>query len=120
MAYADPQSVTINAIANSLARVGAKSSNMGVFAKDDGNVNLTLAHSLGKRVRRSARLDHRKIAADPFTGFNQSYNMSCYLVVDAGLTGYTIAEQKQVIDGFVAWLSASTGANVTKLLGGEI
>jgi hypothetical protein len=45
--------------------------------------------------------------------------MSAYLVVDQPITGFTVAESKQVIDGFVAWLSASSGANLTKLLGGE-
>jgi hypothetical protein len=33
--------------------------------------------------------------------------------------GYTVAEQKAVIDGFLANLQATSGANITKLLGGE-
>jgi hypothetical protein len=35
------------------------------------------------------------------------------------VVGFTITEQKQIIDALTAWLTASTGANVTKLLGGE-
>jgi hypothetical protein len=51
---------------------------------------------------------------------NQSYSTSVYLVVDAPLVGYTIAEQKQIVDALVAYLTASSGARVTQLLGGEI
>lgn len=121
MAFADPQSVTINAIANSLPRVGAKVPNSGIFSKDDGTVILTAAHQIGKRNRRTLRIDHRKVAADPFvTGINTSYSMSVYLVVDVPTTGYTIAEQKQVVDGLTAYLTATSGARVTQLLGGEV
>lgn len=121
MAFADPQSVTINAIANTLPRVGSSSPTAGVFSKDDGTVKLTVAHQVGKRARRTIRLDHKKVAADPFvSGVNQSYSTSVYLVVDAPLTGYTIAEQKQIVDALTAYLTATSGARVTQLLGGEI
>jgi hypothetical protein len=45
--------------------------------------------------------------------------MSTYIVCDVPATGYTIAEQKDIVDALVKYLTASTGANVTKLLGGE-
>jgi hypothetical protein len=119
MAYSDPQSITINAVANSLPRV-ASGVNTGAFSKDDGNVKLSVSHSYGKRTRRQVRVDFSKIAADPLiSSTNIKYSMSAYLVVDQPITGFTVAESKQVIDGFVAWLSASSGANLTKLLGGE-
>jgi len=117
--FADPQSVTINAVANSLPRTSS-GTNSGVFTKDDGLVRLSFSHQLGKRTRRLARLDHAKIAADPLlAGVNVKANMAVYLVVDIPETGYTLAEQKQVVDGLTAYLTASSGANVTKLLGGE-
>lgn len=119
MAFSDPQSVTINAIANSLPRVSS-GVNTGSFSKDDGTVQLTVAHAYGKRTRRTIRVDHSKIAADPFTsGVNQKYSMSTYLVVDVPITGYTLAEAKQIVDGLTAYLTASSGAQTTKLLGGE-
>jgi len=120
MAFADPQSVTINAVAQTLARVS--NGTPGVFPKDDGNVKLSVGSTYSKdRARRIARLDHRKLAADPFTsGHNNFYTMSTYIVVDTPKdTGYTIAEAKQVVDALVAYLAASTGARVTQLLGGE-
>lgn len=45
--------------------------------------------------------------------------MSTYLVVDVPTDGYTIVEQKQIVDALVAYLSATSGARVTQLLGGE-
>lgn len=120
MAFADPQSVTINAVAQTLPRTGFPV-NGGVFTKDDGNVKLSVSHNPGaKRTRRSVRLDFRKIAADPLiSSQNILYSMSAYLVVDIPITGFTVAEQKQIVDALTAYLTASTGARVTQLLGGE-
>lgn len=119
MAFADPQSVTINAVANTLPRT-ASGVNSGEFTKDDANVKLSVAHSYGKRTRRTIRLDHRKIAADPLiSAQNIVYSMSAYLVVDIPVTGYTVAEAKQIVDGLTAYLTASSGARTTQLLGGE-
>jgi hypothetical protein len=117
--FADPQSITINAVANSLPRTSS-GTNSGVFTKDDALVKLSFSHQLGKRIRRVVRLDHAKIAADPLlAGVNVKANVAVYLVVDVPETGYTVVEQKQVVDGLTAFLTASSGANVTKLLGGE-
>lgn len=119
MAFSDPQSVTINAVANSLPRTSS-GVNTGIFTKDDGNVKLTVAHAYGKRTRRTIRLDHRKIAPDPLiSAQNIEYSMSAYIVVDVPVTGYTIAEQKQIVDALTLYLTASSGARVTQLLGGE-
>lgn len=119
MAFSDPQSVTINAVANTLPRTSSGTNN-GVFTKDDGNVKLTVSNAYGKRTRRTIRLDHRKIAPDPLiSAQNIEFSMSAYLVVDVPVTGYTIAEQKQIVDALTAYLTASSGARVTQLLGGE-
>jgi hypothetical protein len=119
MALADPQSVTINAVAISLPRTSS-SPNAGVFTSNDGNVKLSVSHQYGKRNRHLIRIDHRKIAPDPLiSSQNILYSMSFYTVADVPETGYTVAEAKQVIDGFIAALNASSGALITKMLGGE-
>lgn len=119
MAFADPQTVTINAIAKTLPRISS-GPNTGAFQKDDAEVKLSVAHTYNKRVRRTIRLDHKKIAADPLMpSTNTQFSMSCYIVVDAPVVGYTVVEQKQIIDGLTAYLTASSGARVTQLLGGE-
>lgn len=117
--FSDPQSVTINAVAVSLPRTGM-GINSGSFLSSDGNVSLVISHQPGKRLRHTARLNHRKVGADPFDGsLNAQYSMSAYLVVDVPLVGYTVTEQKQVVDGLTGYLTASTGARVTQLLGQE-
>jgi len=119
MAYADPQSVTIAGSAVSLPRVSSDH-NAGSFSSNDGLVKLSVSHTNGKRNRRVLRLDHKKVAADPFTtGVNTNYNMACYVVCDVPTVGYTVAQQKEIVDALVVYLTASTGARVTQLLGGE-
>lgn len=119
MAFADPQSVTINAVAQSLPRT-ASGVNSGAFTKDDGNVSLTVSHTYGKRTRRLLRLNHQKIAADPLISAQSiRYGMGVSLIVDTPVTGYTVSEAKQIVDALVAYLSASSGARITQLLGGE-
>jgi hypothetical protein len=41
-------------------------------------------------------------------------------VVDCPTVGYTLTEKKQLVDALTAYLTASSGARVTQLLGGEI
>lgn len=117
--FSEPQSVTINAVANSLPRTSS-GENKGVFSKDDGTIREEVSHQYGKRTRRMFRIDHSKIAADPLiSAQNIKHSMSFYVVVDVPVTGYTITEQKQIIDGFLAQLNASSGTLITKFLGGE-
>lgn len=120
MAYADPQSVTISGSAVSLPRISS-GTNQGKFASADGLTTLTVQHSAGnKRNRHFIRLDNAKIAADPLlAGVNVKASTSAYLVVDVPETGYTIAEAKAVVDAFLAYLTASTGAKISQLLGSE-
>lgn len=119
MSFADPQSVTINAVAQTLPRTSS-GTNTGTFTKDDGTVALSVTHAYGKRTRRTVRIDHKKIAPDPFVStLNVSRSMSVYMVADLPTDGYTVAEQKQIIDALTAYLTASSGARVTQLLGGE-
>lgn len=117
--FTDPQSVTINAVPISLPRTSS-ANNAGGFTSNDGVVSELVAHTVGKRTRRVFRIDHSKIAPDPLiSAQNIKYSMSFYVVADVPPTGYTVVEQKQVIDGFVTQLNASSGALITKWLGGE-
>jgi hypothetical protein len=119
MSFADPQSVTINAVAQSMPRTGS-AMNTGTFTQDDGTNSLLVSHQYGKRTRRTIRLNDNKIAADPFnTTRNERVSMSVYMVVDLPPQGYTITEAKYVVDALVAYLTAGSGSKVSQLLGGE-
>lgn len=119
MAFADPQSVTIGGVLYTLARIGS-GNNTGSFASNDGLVRLGVSNQYGRRTRRTLRLDHAKIAPDPLIAAQSvKYGMSSYLVIDTPVTGYTVPEAKAIVDAFTAYLTASAGARVTQLLGGE-
>jgi len=119
MSFADPQSVTINAVAISMPRTSS-GVNSGVFTSADGNTRQSVSNAYGKRTRRTIRLDSSKVSADPLLpAQNVRLSNSVYLVIDAPVAGYTNTELKQCVDGFLAALTASSGAKITQLLGGE-
>lgn len=119
MAFSDPLTVTISGSAISLPRVSS-GENAGSFRSNDGTAKLTVSSAYGKRVRSTIRLEHSKIAPDPLiSAANIRHSMTAYLVIDTPITGYTVAEAKAVAEGLLAFLSASSGASITKLLGGE-
>jgi hypothetical protein len=118
MAFADPLSVTIGS-AISLPRVSA-GVNSGQFRSADGLIVLSTSHQYGKRPRHFIRLDHNKIATDPIAaGQSIPVGMSSYLVVDVPLVGFTAANQLESSLGFLNFLTASSGAKLAQLLGGE-
>jgi hypothetical protein len=119
MAFSDPQSVTVNSVAQSLARVST-GENASSYRKDDGSYRMTVRHSYGKRNRSNIRLDFVKVAADPFTpSINKEINVNVGLTIDRPAAGFTNTEIKYVVDALTAYLAASSGAKVTQLLGGE-
>lgn len=118
--FTDPQTVTIATVAQVLNRTSA-GDNAGAFKKDDRTVALSAKHSYGsKRIRRTARIDHSKVVPDPlFPSQNTPVGMNFYIVADVPEFGYSVTEQKDVIAGFITWLTASSNANLIKILNGE-
>jgi len=118
MAFADPQSISVGGTAVSLPRTSS-GTDSGAFTAPDNTAGLKVSHSYGKRTRRTLRLDHSKVAPDPFTGVNTRFSMSAYIVADVPVNGYTVAEQQAIVAALVSYLSANSGSKVTQLLGGE-
>jgi hypothetical protein len=117
--FTDPQSITVSGTAHSLARVSSDG-NGSRYQNADGTVVESVSHTNGKRYRRAFRVQHSKVAPDPlFPANNVPYSASFWVIADVPKTGYTIAEQKAVLDGFLAQLNASSGALITKFLGAE-
>lgn len=113
---ADPQSVTVNAVAISLPKTGAGTT-QNVYTSSDGNTSMTTKQNLtAKRFRREVRLSQKKIAEDPISTQNAELGMSVYLVIDEPRSGFTDTEIGYVIDALKAWL---TSTNYNKVLGGE-
>lgn len=119
MSYADPQTISSLGGFTSLVRTGSGPSS-GSFASSDGTIQLSVSHAYGKRTRSVIRLSQSKVSADPLVpSQNIRPSMTCSVVVDRPVNGFTGAEAKLVADCLVAFLTASTGAKVAQLLSGE-
>ncbi len=118
MGFSDPQSVTISGASVQLP-LTSRGVNSGTYTSGDSTVKLLASHSYGKRTRRTVRLEHKKIAADPLTSANTQYSMTAYVVFDVPTVGYTVAEATAIGAGLTKWLTDTTNANMTKVLGGE-
>jgi hypothetical protein len=119
MAFSDPQSITISGSTISLPKVSSGNGS-GDYQSADGLVHLGASNHYGRRTRRVLRLDHSKITADPFIpSQNSKVSMSCYMVFDLPVAGYSNADAKAVYDGFKGLYTATSDAVITKLLGGE-
>jgi len=66
------------------------------------------------------RVNFEKVSADVFRpDTNVSLSMSCFVVWDVPVIGFSATEQLDVYKGLTGQLSASTYAVATKVLGGE-
>jgi hypothetical protein len=119
MAFADPQSIKISGVTTSLPRTDT-GTGYSWYTSSDGLIVMKASSQYGKRTRRTIRVDTSKITPDPFIPANNTkVSMSCYLVFDLPVVGYTNAEAKAVYDGFVEKTEASEDKLITQLLGGE-
>jgi hypothetical protein len=113
---ADPQSVTVNAVAISLPRT-SQGPTQNEYTSADGNTKfVTKQNQTASRFRREIRLSNQKVAADPISAINKQVGMSVYLVIDEPKFGYSDTEIGYHIDALKTWLSS---ANYNKVLGGE-
>lgn len=117
MAFADPQSVTIDSAPVSLPRTGF-SANSGKFTSADGKVSLEISHQLGgSRFRHLVRLTDAQVVSNPLVpDQNIAVNMSAHLVIDMPRNGYTAAEIADLSAALTTWASES---NLLKVISGE-
>lgn len=115
--FADPQSITVNSVAQSLPAI-SRNTDSSLYRKDDGSYQMVVSHQFKPtRNRFTVRLTAEKIAADPLASANnQVYSSSVYLVMDKPVAGYSNTEIQQLTSALVAWL---TVGNIAKVLGGE-
>lgn len=107
--YADPQSVTINSVANSLPRISMGDLS-GKFRSADGSFVLTISHANSKRNRSVVRLDQTKVGANPLDPTkNLNWSASAYLVLDVPLNGggFTTTEQQNLIAGLTGLVNGT-------------
>jgi hypothetical protein len=116
---ADPQSVTLAGSAVSLPRTSTTTTG-AVYSAPDSTIKLDVVHNIGRRNRTTVRLRQDKIAADPLiASTNRRLSATAYMGIDVPPEGFTVAEQVALVKALSDWLTASTMANTTKVVGGE-
>lgn len=119
MAFADPQSVTVNGNTVSLPRVGF-GDGTGRFSNEDAGVTMKITHTKGKRNRSVVRIDTTAVVTDELLDtVNRPVSMSVQLVVDSPAYGFASTAKEDTLLALAAWLTASTNANTIKFIGGE-
>jgi len=106
--FADPQSVTINSVAQSLVRIESKGLS-STYRTVDGTYLFRISHQISKnRVRRMVRIDKYAVIADPITGANSRQTFGAYIVVDEPIgNGFADADIKYVLSGLMTWLDST-------------
>jgi len=115
----EPQSVTTDA-AHSLPRVGT-SANSGEFRNSTDGYDLVITHEYSpSRQRHVVWLEQEKIVTDPlFSTQNKRVIARATLTVSAPQSGFTQTQLKELAKGLIGNLSASSDANLIKIIGGE-
>ncbi len=119
MAYSDPQTITVNAIARTLPRF-LSGTTTGTFISADTISQLTIDPS-GTRTRRSNKASFRENVSvvDASTGLTRTESHSITFISNRPLLGVSDTVAEQLAAGLITWLTASSNANLKKLLAGE-
>jgi len=117
MSFADPQSITVNAVAQSMPRIST-SGLKSVYQKADETYKLTVSHDVNaKRIRTMYRIDNKAVVADPLTSANDFENLAMYLVIERPNFGFSETQVSQLWAGFKGALDVA--GIITKLYGRE-
>lgn len=114
--FADPQVITVNAVAQSMPRISTNGLKT-TYQKNDMSYTLNISHTPVKdRIRSMARIDQRAVVPDPLTAVNDYETLSFYVVVDRPTAGFSSTQVDQLITGFKTWLDSTA---IGKLFGQE-
>jgi hypothetical protein len=115
--FADPTSVTINAVAKSLSRT-TLDGRTGTFELASDGLILKVSHVIKKRASRMVRLDRTVLRADPLTGLNVPVTDNIWIVYNAPVgTTVPLAEQKYMLNALADFIKVA--GNQDKFLNGE-
>lgn len=113
---ADPQNVTINAVAVSMPRT-SMGATQNIYTSADGLTTLTTKQNKSNtRFRREYRVSQTKVAVDPISAANKQVGLSVYFVIDEPTFGFSDVEIGYVIAGMKTAFDSTLWG---KILGGE-
>lgn len=115
--FSEPQTITVATVAKSLQRI-AMGNRDGSFESTVDGIKMRVLHVIGKRTRRTVRIDFTKTAADPLLdGVSRQYSHSVQLVIDQPPVGFSAVELQNNLKALTDW--ASVSANAVKFVNGE-
>lgn len=118
MAFADPQSLTINAVAKSFGNKPSDKPFVSIYRTADSAYELSIRqYQTNSRFRREVRLTQKKDAADPYTAITKEVSTSVTITVDEPKYGFDDAELGYLVDALKAWYDSSAR---DKVLTGDI
>lgn len=116
---AESQSITLSIGAQTANRYLTGTS-LGQFIAGAGVAKIEVDHGTTKsRVRSVARVVENKIAPDPLTAVQGRVGQTIALTINRPMDGFSDADVLASVKGFIAWLTASTDANLKKIIAGE-
>jgi len=120
MAYTDPQTITVDAVPYTLPRV-ITGTTVGRFVSADAVREITVdPRGTAKRRRNVGRFFTKRNVVDPLiAGVSTQVQSMVSVTIDRPLTGVTDADVEKDFTGYIAWLTASSNANLKKLIAGE-
>jgi hypothetical protein len=120
MALADPQSITVNAVPQSMPRVLNEGSH-SQYQKSDLTFTLDIRHTSFKkdkkgRVKSLIVFTQRAIVPDPLTAVNDYETLTWSVQLDRPEAGFTATQCDQMVAGLKTWLDSTM---VPKIFGRE-
>lgn len=120
MSLADPQSITVNAVAKSMPRI-LQSGTSATYRMVDQTFELNVKHTELKRDKKSrikslVSFTQRAIVPDPLTAVNDYETVTWSLQLDRPVAGFTQTQVDQMLTGFKTWADSTL---VGKLFGLE-
>lgn len=116
MALADPQVITVNAVAKSMPRIDSQGTH-SVYQLEDQTFTLDIRHTANrkdKKLRHKALVTftQRAIVPDPLTSVNDYETVSISLMIDRPEAGFSSTQIDQMVAGFKTWLTTTMVGNL--------
>lgn len=121
--FADPQTVTVNAVAKNLVRINQDSySSEYLLRSATDEYRLRIRNSSYLDKKRNVTIDRHNVelihTVFPVTPSTLSTVRKVYAVIE-NQQGDTLTDPTYVASAMFAWLTASSNANITKLMNFE-
>lgn len=121
MAFSDPISITVNAVAKSAARVYSPAGAPSTYKAANDEFVIEIAHQEvkgGRRERHLLKITQMKVVSDPLNAaLNMEAKASAHVVIEHPKMGFTDVEIGYLVKALTDFVG--TAGNQTKLIGGE-